>query len=180
MRYYNGVYRTNYIRGRGHCSTVLRKQEGEGILQDLIYEGVALARKYITPDNLKRAGQKVLSILREEGEEFIRDKATDLVDKGTAKLKDIATDVIAGKSLKDIGQATKKDFKDTIQQARKKAPSEFKKVVDRAEAKVVESFLDPEFFQPKEPELSDVIGGAMMKHHKSKKGRKKGGSIKKV
>ncbi len=184
MRYYQPVVQKQYRRGAGHCCSITRKHyqmEGEGILQDLIYEGVSLAKKYITPENLRYAGNKVLSILKAEGEDFVRKTATTALAKGGKKAVQIADDLIKGKTIQDIGKETKKDLREAYSQVSADAPKALREAVNKAEAKVVEEFLAP----PPTERLSDVIGSGMMKHKsksntKPKTKRQRGKGMKRV
>ncbi len=177
MRYYNSYVSTQKIKGRGHCGCVIRAhspQTGDGILQDLIYEGLAVARKYATKENLARAGQKVLTILKQEGAKFLRSKADEVIEEGGKKVKEITSNLLAGQSLQEVGQKTKQDLKESYQNLKQTAPKQFKEVVDKAEKRIVEEFANPQ-----ESRLSDTIGAGMMKHH-PKKRKQRGKGIKTV
>lgn len=177
MRYYNGHLQKKFMRGSGHCCMIQKPaMSGEGIISDLVYEGLSMAKKYVTPDNLRRVGRKVLTILKNEGEELLRKEASKLIEKGTEKSKKIAEDILKGKPLKEIGKETKQDLKEAIVELKQKAPGKIKDAIDRAEQRVFDTYVTQE---EEPPPLSDVIGSGMMVHNKKKK-KMKGKGIKRV
>ena len=90
------------------------------------------------------------------------------------KVKEITSNILAGESLADIGKKTKQDLKESYEKLKADAPKELKEVVDKAELRIVEEFLNPQ-----ESRLSDTIGAGMMKHQ-PKKRKQRGRGIKSV
>ena len=184
----------NQQRVKGKSTRICRSvrkggQTGDGLLGNLVRGGLRFARKYATEQNLKRAGQSIMRIIRQNGEDWWKDQRENIgaqVTKvGVKALDDL---ILNNKSVKEVANSTvvsakaaAKSFKPTVRKSvadiEKQVKRETLEAMEEAEPDFKREIIDP----ASELLLSNIIGEGMKKKKRKPRKRKQIGSgIKKI